>query len=291
MSLYSLSCPSIGCYQNFNCDPEFLNKVVAVAFVKKSYAANINKTNATTWQDSLMEAYLFGEAFLIFNTSGEKPKPDTATVAGRGMQTTKALAKTHTVNFSDMQGIVKSNVEFYNDMLASSAKYDFYYFTPNRIWDASGYYVTVIGDPVITAELNTYQTAEVSVQWVSKVNPLPYEFDTDTFLEGLYYVIEPAPAQTQSGTNWSAGCGNETINMTATLNVGAIAGEPDVLWELQQSEGSAPITAINLSLSDGDVDWGAASGDSGVYIFKVIAYNSYGCVFGETEITLTINCP
>ncbi len=102
MSIYSLDCPTIGCYTNFQCDPEFLNKVVAVAFVNKSYSGSINKSTPELWLESLHEAYLMGEGFLILNTSGEKPKPDTATVSGRGMQTTKALAKTHTVNIQDM---------------------------------------------------------------------------------------------------------------------------------------------------------------------------------------------
>jgi hypothetical protein len=286
MSVYSLSCPTIGCYQNFQCDPEFLNKIIAVAFVRKSYASNIIKTTPEDWMSSLHEAYIVGEAFLVFNTSGEKPKPDTATVAGRGMQTTKALAKTHTVTIQDMQGVVQSNVQFYNDMLSSSAKYDFYYFTPNRIWDASGSYVTVIGDPVITAELNTYQMADVSIQWVSKTNPLPFDFDTDTFLEGLYYDVEIAAGQAFNTNVWEVTTGTFAVDMTATLNHPCTAPAPN--WSVVQLVGSADITDLNLTVADGTVDFVAGVGDSGTYLFKIIAESPSGCVFGEYQVTLIV---
>ncbi len=49
------------------------------------------------------------------------------------MQNTKALAKTHTLTYQDMQGVVQSNVQFYNDILASAQNFDFYYFTAWRM--------------------------------------------------------------------------------------------------------------------------------------------------------------
>lgn len=286
MSVYSLSCPTIGCYQNFQCDTEYLNKVVAVAFIKKSYAANIDKTTAATWMETLFEAFLEGEGYLIFNVSGEKPKPDTATVAGRGMQTTKALAKTHTVNFQDMQGVVKSNVQFYNDMLSNSQKYDFYYFTPNRIWDASGYYVTVIGDPVITAELNTYQLADVSVQWVSKVNPLPSDFATDTFLEGLYFDIVDQSTQGPPQSVFQI-TGPSSINTDwgANLNQSGLPSQT-VIWMLQDGTSTVP-DGLTISESTGDLTEDGTSA-SGTYNLVVVATNAAGCVFGTLDITVTI---
>ena len=218
MSIFSLTCPDVGCYQNYLCDPEFQNKIVGVAYVRKSAALSASeKSTAELWIAALYDRYLNGEAYLIFNTSGEKPKPDTATVAGRGMQNTKALAKTHTLTYQDMQ-VTQNNISFYNDILASAQNFDFYYFTPGRIWDASGYYVTVIGDPVITADLNTYQMAEVTVNWVSKVNPLPYTFDTDSFLEGLYYIIG-ATYGSNTGFSWTSVCTDpQTAALTAVLN-------------------------------------------------------------------------
>lgn len=292
MSIFSLTCPDVGCYQNFLCDPEFQNKIVAVAYVRKSAALTAQeKATADSWIAALYDRYLNGEAYLVFNTSGEKPKPETATVAGRGMQNTKALAKTHTLTYQDMQGVVKSNVQFYNDILGSAQNFDFYYFTPGRIWDASGYYVTVIGDPIITADLNTYQMAEVTVNWVSKVNPLPYEFDTDTFLEGLYYIIS-ATYSAGTGFTWTSDCTNpQTASFAAVLNVGAISGAPDLVWSISEVSGSDDITQINLSIDSatGDLTWNP-NGYIGTYIIMVTVTNEFGCVFGQQEVTINVSC-
>jgi len=295
MSIFSLTCPDVGCYQNFQCDPEFQNKIVAVAYVRKSAALSAQeKSTADLWIAALYDRYLNGEAYLVFNTSGEKPKPETATTAGRGMQNTKALAKTHTLTYQDMQGVVQSNVQFYNDILASSQNYDFYYFTPNRIWDASGYYVTVIGDPIITADLNTYQMAEVTVNWVSKVNSLPYEFDTDTFLEGLYYIISfTGSGNTYVGNTITSGCNTtESSTFSAVLNIGPISGAPEQVWSIEQAADSDDITEITLEINpeSGILSWNA-NGYVGTYIFTVTVTNEYGCVFGQETITLIVDCP
>jgi len=292
MSIFSLTCPDVGCYQNFLCDPEFQNKIIAVAYVKKSAAlSSVEKATADSWIAALYDRYLNGEGYLVLNTSGEKPKPDTATTAGRGMQNTKALAKTHTLTYQDMQGVVQNNVQFYNDILGSSQNYDFYYFTPNRIWDASGYYVTVIGDPIVTADLNTYQMAEVSVNWVSKVNPLPYEFDTDTFLEGLYYIISASGDQT--GFTWSdcVEMTTVTVNMAAVLNVGAISGAPAQVWSVEEVSGSDPIFDVVIVIDPATGVLNYFPSAAGTYIFNVIVTNAFGCVFGQQEVSLTIaNC-
>jgi len=292
MSIFSLTCPDVGCYQNFLCDPEFQNKIVAVAYVRKSDALTAQeKSTADNWIAALYDRYLNGEAYLVFNTSGEKPKPETATTAGRGMQNTKALAKTHTLTYQDMQGVVQNNVQFYNDILASAQNYDFYYFTPNRIWDASGYYVTVIGDPIITADLNTYQMAEVTVNWVSKVNSLPYEFDTDTFLEGLYYIIS-GTYDSNTSFNWTSLCTDpQTATFSAVLNVGAISGAPALVWSIEQASGSDPITEIGIAIdpASGELTWNPAAA-FGTYILTVTVTNEFGCVFGQQELTITVPC-
>ena len=296
MSIFSLTCPDVGCYQNFQCDPEFQNKIVAVAYVRKSDALTAQeKSTADLWIAALYDRYLNAEAYLVFNTSGEKPKPETATTAGRGMQNTKALAKNHTLTYQDMQGVVQSNVQFYNDILSTSQNFDFYYFTPGRIWDASGYYVTVIGDPIITADLNTYQMAEVTVNWVSKVNPLPYEFDTDTFLEGLYYIISfTGSGNTYIGNTITSGCSEtESSTFSAVLNIGAISGAPAQSWLIEEVSGSEPIGDIALEIDPvtGALTWTPGSGsDDGTYIFTVTVTNEYGCVFGQETITLIVNC-
>lgn len=292
MSIFSLTCPDVGCYQNFLCDPEFQNKIVAVAYVRKSAALTAQeKSTADLWIGALYDRYLNGEAYLVFNTSGEKPKPETATVAGRGMQNTKALAKTHTLTYQDMQGVVQNNVQFYNDILATAQNFDFYYFTPGRIWDASGYYVTVIGDPIITADLNTYQMAEVTVNWVSKVNPLPYEFDTDTFLEGLYYIISVATGGSYSGFNWTSACGEaQTATFEAVLNIGAISGAPALVWSAEAVSGSDDLVDIEFAIdpATGEVTWNPIV--DGTYTFMVTVTNEYGCVFGQQEVTITVAC-
>jgi hypothetical protein len=296
MSIFSLTCPDVGCYQNFQCDPEFQNKIVAVAYVRKSDALTAQeKSTADNWIAALYDRYLNAEAYLVFNTSGEKPKPETATTAGRGMQNTKALAKNHTLTYQDMQGVVQNNVQFYNDILSTSQNFDFYYFTPGRIWDASGYYVTVIGDPVITAELNTYQMAEVTVNWVSKVNALPYEFDTDTFLEGLYYIISytGSSGSTYVGNTITSACTDpQSVTFSAVLNIGAISGAPEQVWSIEVSEDSDDITDIDLEINPetGVLTWNPA-GETGTYIFTVTVTNEKGCVFGQEIITLIVDCP
>lgn len=291
MSIFSLTCPDVGCYQNYLCDPEFQNKIVAVAYVRKSAALTAQeKSTADLWIGALYDRYLNGEAYLVFNTSGEKPKPETATVAGRGMQNTKALAKTHTLTYQDMQ-VTQNNIQFYNDILGSAQNFDFYYFTPGRIWDASGYYVTVIGDPIITADLNTYQMAEVTVNWVSKVNPLPYEFDTDTFLEGLYYIISVATGGSYAGFNWTSACGEaQTATFEAVLNIGAISGAPALVWSAEAVSGSDDLVDIEFAIdpATGEVTWNPIV--DGTYTFMVTVTNEYGCVFGQQEVTITVAC-
>ena len=291
MSVLSLICPTVGCYQNYNCDPEFQNKIIAVAYIKKSAALTpLQKSNAQDWMDALMQAYLDGDAYLVFNTSGDKPKPDTATTTGRGMQNTKTLAKTHTLNYMDMQGITLVNVEFYNSFLSTSQLYDFYYFTPNRIWDASGSYVTVIGDPVITAELNTYQQAEVVVTWISKVNPLPYNFNTDTFLEGLYFIFFGASASAPETvfTCVPTTSANVATNWSPALNYEDPLDEGILVYTLQSGTDQVP---SGLSL---DPDTGNIVTDltvpvaAGTYNLVAVVSNESGCVFGTLDITITV---
>ena len=287
MSVLSLTCPTPGCYQNYPCDPEFQNKIIAVAYVKKSAALTpAEKANGADWMEALQQRYLDGEAYLIFNTSGDKPKPETATTTGRGMQNTKTLAKTHTLNYMDMQGITLVNVQWYCDMLASAQNYDFYYFTPNRIWDASGSYVTVIGDPVITAELNTYQQAEVVVTWVSKCNPLPYTFPTDTFNEGLFFNITQDPTGIPQ-TVFPGVCQTTELldtDWTAELNQdGLIDGT--LIWSLQAGESQIP---AGLGIDDETGNLTLDEVDTGTYNLTVVVTNEAGCVFGSLDFSIEV---
>lgn len=291
MSVLSLICPTVGCYQNYNCDPEFQNKIIAVAYVKKSAALTpFQKSNSQEWMDALMQAYLDGDAYLVFNTSGDKPKPDTATTTGRGMQNTKTLAKTHTLNYMDMQGITLVNVEFYNSFLSTSQLYDFYYFTPNRIWDASGSYVTVIGDPVITAELNTYQQAEVVVTWISKVNPLPYNFNTDTFLEGLYFIFYGASNSAPETVFTCVPTTNADVdtNWFPELNYQDPLTEGTLVYTLQGGVDEVP-TGLSLDPETGNIVTDATTPVvAGTYNLVAVVSNEAGCVFGTLDITITV---
>ncbi|NDC94712.1 hypothetical protein EB118_09020 [bacterium] len=291
MSVLSIICPTVGCYQNYNCDPDFQNKIIAVAYVKKSAAITpLQKSNAQDWMDALMQSYLDGDAYLVFNTSGDKPKPDTATTTGRGMQNTKTLAKTHTLNYMDQQGVTLTNVEFYNNFLNTSQLYDFYYFTPGRIWDASGAYVTVIGDPVITNELNTYMMAEVVVTWISKVNPLPYTFNTDTFLEGLYFIIE-GPSQSVPQTIFT--CvptvdANVDTGWTAVLNYEEPLVEGTLVWSLQDGTDTVP-TGLSLDPDTGFIVTPSDPAvEAGTYNLVAVVTNESGCVFGTLDVTITV---
>ena len=295
MSVLSLTCPTPGCYQNYPCDPEFQNKIIAVAYVKKSAAlSSAEKETATDWMDALMQRYLDGDGYLIFNTSGDKPKPETATTTGRGMQNTKTLAKTHTLNYMDMQGVTLTNVQWYCDMLASAQNYDFYYFTPGRIWDASGQYVTVIGDPVITGELNTFQQAEVVVTWTSKCNPLPYDFNTDLFNQGLFFVIE-GPSQTQPETVFNCVATTDAdvdTDWTAVLNYENLLVEGDLVWSLQDGSDSVP-TGLSLDPETGHITTPSSPAvATGTYNLVAVVTNEAGCVFGTLDVTITVeNCP
>ena len=286
MSIYSITCPDVGCYTNFQCDPEFLNKVVAVAYIKKTAGFAITNQSASELKEDFLGLFANGDGFIVFNTSGEKPRPDTATTAGRGMQTTKALAKTHTLNYTDMQGIIKENVEWYNSILSTSQNYDFYYFTPGRVWDASGNYVTIIGDPVIGADLNTYQMAEVSVTWVSKANPLPFSMDTDTFLEGLYWVIGSTTPADESW-NWVIDdCDTKTSTITADLNV-TIAGV-DPTFSVNVISGGT-IGSVEIDSVSGLLT--LSPSNDGTIVFVITATNASGCVIGQQEVTAVItNC-
>jgi len=202
------------------------------------------------------------------------------------MQTTKALAKTHTLNYTDMQGIIKENVEWYNSILSTSQNYDFYYFTPGRVWDASGNYVTIIGDPVIGADLNTYQMAEVSVTWVSKANPLPFSMDTDTFLEGLYWIIGSTTPADETW-NWVLDtCEEKTSTITADLNVTIAGIDPTFSVQILSggTAGSVEIDAESGLLT-------LSPSNNGTIVFVITAANASGCVIGQQEVTAVItNC-
>ena len=79
--------------------------------------------------------------------------------------------------------------------------------------------------------------------------------------------------------------------MAAVLNVGAISGSPAVVWSIEATADSDPLVdnLIVIDSTTGVVSWTYQT--AGTYIFTVTVTNSFGCVFGQQEVTLTIaNC-
>jgi hypothetical protein len=273
------SCPPDGCYINPECDIEKKGRVIAAALVKKSAANLVDKSSGDAFLVSLWLLALQGNATLILNTSGEKPRPETAELPGRGMRINKPGAKTHTINLIDMQ--ILGNIDFYNKILRNSQNFDFYYFTPDLYWDVSGEQVTIIGDPVIQNDLTQYIGGEVTIKWVSNGNPLTYEFDTDAFLVGLYYEISgPSTATTGLGSG-------DNLSYTATLNQTITSGSlPDVVWSLDSSAAIIESLGAVIDQVSGDLEINAI--DEGVFVLTVKATSETGCVFGTLDVTVTV---
>lgn len=278
-SCFTITCPSDGCYANYLCDIEKENRIVAAVLVKKG--VSITKTTSAAWLSSLFTACLEGNGFLILNISGEKPRPDTAELPGRGKQLNKPGGKTHTLNFTDMQGVV--NVDFYNKIARTSKNFDLYYFTPDLIWDVAGETISLVADPVITADLNTYIGSEGTIKWVSKGNPLPCEFDVDTLLDGLFYEI--------TGTTDPDFILNAVVGMPypstfdADLNV-SLMSSPALQWSVTGSDADLSATGGVIDASTGVLTITAIS--AGTYNLILKATNIYGCIFGEQEITIVV---
>ena len=275
-----LTCPPEPCYSNIACDIEKEGRVVAVVFVKKSSASLVNKSSKAAWLNSFWSLALAGDAILILNISGEKPRPETATLPGRGRQPNKMGAKTHTLNLFDMQ--IVGNVQFYNDMLKSSINYDLYYITPDLIWDASGQVVTVNGDVVIQNDLTQYISGEVTVMWQQNGTPLPYDFEDTVINEGLNYIVSGATSVT------IACAGGETESYTAALNQPVSTTLPNIVWSLSGDQDALDATGAVIDATTGIVTFNAV--DFGTYQIQVVATSSTGCVIGTLVVNVNSTC-
>ncbi len=276
----SFTCPADACYTNRLCDIEKKGRVIALALIKKSAAALVDKSSSTAWLDSIWSLLLNGDAVLINNISGEKPRPETAELAGRGMQINKMGAKTHTLNLFDMQ--IVGAVDFYNKILRSAAKFDLYYFTPDLIWDVSGNQVTINGDPVIQNDLTNYISGEVTVKWVQDGNPLPSDFDTDTLLEGLYLEVSGLTEITATGTtSYSAVLNQPLPSGSLPAIVWSATGSPETLenvgFAMDPITGELEILSIEVGSWPLTITAGFAT-DPG---------QSPSCVIGELEVTVS----
>jgi hypothetical protein len=271
----TLNCPPVSCYKNYRCDVDYKGRIIGAALVSKSVSSLIDKTNAETLLNSLFYQALDGNAILFLNIAGEKPKPETAELPGVGMRINRPGAKTHTLTFVDAQVI--ANVDSYNKILRSSQNYDFYYFTPDLYWDASGTQVTVIGDPVIQNDLTQFITGDVMVKWVSDTNPVPSNFDTDLLLEGLYYEISGNTELTSAGT----------YNYTALLNYNFGSQTlPDQIWSIEASSETLAALQVTIDSVTGELELIGAF--SGTYIITVKVTNASGCIFGTLDVSITL---
>jgi hypothetical protein len=274
----TLNCPPVSCYKNYRCDVDYKGRIIGAALVSKSVSSLIDKSNATALLDSLFYQALDGNAILFLNIAGDKPKPETAELPGVGMRINRPGAKTHTLNFVDAQVI--ANVDSYNKILRSSQNYDFYYFTPELYWDASGTQVTVIGDPVIQNDLTQFITGETMIKWVADTNPVPSNFDTDLLLEGLFYEISGSDSLsiTTSGTS---------VSYTAALNYDfGSQSLPSVVWSLEAS--AATITDLDVTIDESTGGVTFTSPSIGDYVITVVASNEAGCIFGTLDVSVTV---
>jgi len=275
----TLNCPPVSCYKNYRCDVDYKGRIIGAALVKKTVSSLIDKTDATALLDSIFYQALDGNAILFLNIAGDKPKPETAELPGVGLRINRPGAKTHTLNFVDAQVI--ANVDSYNRILRSSQNYDLYYFTPELYWDASGTQVTVIGDPVIQNDLTQFINGEVMIKWVADSNPIPSNFDTDTFLEGVFYEV--------SGTEAIAAEVGvlTTENYTATLNYDfGSQSLPSQVWSLDATP--AVLAALNGSINATTGVLSFSPTTVGDYAFIVQVSNASGCIFGTLNVSVTV---
>jgi len=257
---------------------DYKGRIIGAALVSKSVSSLIDKSDAEALLNSLFYQALDGNAILFLNIAGDKPKPETAELPGVGMRINRPGAKTHTLNFVDAQVI--ANVDSYNKILRSSQNYDFYYFTPELYWDASGTQVTVIGDPVIQNDLTQFITGDVMVKWVSDTNPVPSNFDTDLLLEGLFYEISGSDSLsiTTSGTS---------VSYTAALNYDfGSQSLPSIVWSLDASAETITDLDVTINETTGGVTFTSPS--IGSYVITVVASNQAGCIFGTLDVSVTV---
>lgn len=276
----TIPCPDVGCYTNFQCYSEFKGRVIAASIVDKNYSDQLDWTDKTALLESLFLLAVEGRAILFLRIAGEKPRPETAELAGSGMQISRPGAKTHTVNFTDAQVI--GNTGFYNKILRTSQNYDFLYFTPGLIWDATGNMITLIGDPVIENDLTKFINGEVMVKWVSDDNPVESEFDTDTLLKGVYYLIDGETSIVKA-----SGGGSAVEQYTAELNFDfGSTVLPDLVWSVSGETGVVEAVDAEMDPETGILTISGAV--AGTYNLTVKVTNSAGCVFGTLDIVVTV---
>ena len=128
--------------------------------------------------------------------------------------------------------------------------------------------------------------ADVQVTWVSKTNPLPYEFDTNTFLEGLYLEIQLSGGGIPE-TTFNVAAGGETITNPneAVVNQDGVTAPSAFVWGIQSGASTLPAGITMPDTTTGDIVVGAGVA-AGTYELTLTVSNESGCIFGTLDITI-----
>jgi hypothetical protein len=279
----NFGCAPVGCYKFNPCDSDNPSRIIHLAFALKSYS--IDKTDADTFLESLLAGELSGEVKIIRSITGEKPRPETAELAGFGLNAIKVGSSTHTINFDDQHAV--ENLDFYNTFKFGSNQYDLYYFTDGLIWDASGNRVSFYGDPVFTNGANDLIMGQATIKWTAKISPAPFNeaFDTDEIENGLYYSV--TALTNPSGQYTIAQNATTSDTLSASLSF-YLAQDCDLVWSVESN--SNPLLAVvTIDPDTGVFSVEGQEGGSGIVEVSVKVTNTCGgCIEGLFPITVTV---
>jgi hypothetical protein len=278
----NFNCGPDKCYTQLLCDSDYSSRINGLILAKKNYA--LDKTSLDNFLQSVWEGVLSGDVKTILKIRGEKPRPETAELEGFGNQSIKVGNTNHTINFVDES--IKDNQEFYNAIRFQGSKFDLYYLTKELIFDASGNQITLYGDAVHTAGATDLLMGEGTLKWVQKGSPLAIfdEFDSDNFLEGLFYEIEST-----NYPNFQVSLlENATVNIqqTADLNQ-AVYNNCDKIWSIEVEPNDIATVTVNATTGTITVQ-GAENGSGTFEITAKVENDCGGCVYGISVYTVTI---
>jgi hypothetical protein len=281
--MLNFGCNDSGCYIFNACDSDNPSRIIHIAFALRSYA--IDKTDASTFLESLYAGELTGEVKIIRNITGEKPRPETTELAGFGLNSIKVGSSNHTINFMDQH--VVQNLDFYNKFRFASSQYDLYYFTDGLLWDASGNRVSFYGDPVFTNGPTDLIMGEATIKWTAKGSPAPYNeaFDTDALENGLYYIISNATYP--SGEINMLDDATIITTFTAALSE-YVTNSCALIWSIE-SGGDTTLAFVQINSSTGELTIEGAE-DPGTFDLVIkVTNNCGGCVQGTFNVTVILN--
>lgn len=274
-------CAALECYVFQQCDSDNPSRIIHLALAKKTFG--IDKTSADTMLQSFLEGELSGDVSILRNIRGEKPRPETQELDGFGRASIKVGSSNHTINIVDQFGI--ENQLFYNTIKFASSKYDLYYFTDGKIWDASGNLITFYGDNVLTNGATDLVMAESTIKWVNKVQPLASDFDTNAIEEGLFYELTAGAYPSGQITMAADAVIGDTI--TASLSQ-YVPNSCNVLFSIENVSDESLLEVV-INESTGQLDLTGQDAGTGVVTFTVVAQNDCGgCVKGNMEFTVTL---